>query len=692
MRRPARKPRADAGVSLFPFLAVLLCTIGALVVLLVVLAQQARVQAVESDAHREEALRKELDRIANRRQELDRALAEFSAQLAARRDQLRQLDEQVERIDRQLGQLMKDRGLLQQTIRSADDREPLAKQLDWYSEEIAKAQEALRRAKQKLDHARNAYAIVPYIGAHGTQRRPIYIECTSSAVILQPEGTILRGEDFVTLGRTNPLAAALRATMAQLAQRDPGEDKTPYPLLLVRPGGIYSYVAAQAVLRSAGFDYGYELIDGDWDLAFPETDPRLSQTQAQAVAAARMLQKQMVGAAARRQGSRNEAKSFRVAPRGGGLVPLDSSDEPGGGFGFGGPGGQPGGFADQRRRAAAGERPKARYYGFDFESGGYRDSGSSSVGQFPGSGGGTAGAGGGGDPFNFGSEDGSSSTGTGDPSNGNSGPSPGRKGPDDGGAGASAGGPSLGSAAGPSQGPFDPSASGPPGAGDARQPQAGAPNQSSGAAESGSQTGRSTAAAGSTANRAGQPSQSSSGASSGSPSSGSPPGGGMGQGAGGSGGRPSVSVAQRRGENWALPGASRSAVAITRPVRMRLTNQMLEILGPTPAAPMRAVIRLKPNTADSVDELKSAIWREMDSWGIAGRGMYWKPVLRVDVTPSGINRFDDLNMLFQGSGFDLRFRHLHETNRPSPGARPSDSGGGRSPSPRSAASPRRLAR
>ena len=44
MRRIARQADAN-GISLFPFLAVLLCTMGALLVILVVIAEQARANA-----------------------------------------------------------------------------------------------------------------------------------------------------------------------------------------------------------------------------------------------------------------------------------------------------------------------------------------------------------------------------------------------------------------------------------------------------------------------------------------------------------------------------------------------------------------------------------------------------------------------------------------------------------------------
>jgi hypothetical protein len=44
----------------------------------------------------------------------------------------------------------------------------------------------------------------------------------------------------------------------------------------------------------------------------------------------------------------------------------------------------------------------------------------------------------------------------------------------------------------------------------------------------------------------------------------------------------------------------------------------------------------------------------MDRWGIAGRGMYWKPVLKVQVIPGGENRFKDLQTLLEDSGLDVQ--------------------------------------
>ena len=41
-----RRSRDDAAMNLFPFMAVLICTVGALIMLLVMMVQQARVKAI----------------------------------------------------------------------------------------------------------------------------------------------------------------------------------------------------------------------------------------------------------------------------------------------------------------------------------------------------------------------------------------------------------------------------------------------------------------------------------------------------------------------------------------------------------------------------------------------------------------------------------------------------------------------
>jgi hypothetical protein len=61
-------------------------------------------------------------------------------------------------------------------------------------------------------------------------------------------------------------------------------------------------------------------------------------------------------------------------------------------------------------------------------------------------------------------------------------------------------------------------------------------------------------------------------------------------------------------------------------------------------------------TEDSVDPLVDAIQVRIKQWGIAGRGVYWRPQLILEVGHSGEGRFADLEALLADSGFDVKRR------------------------------------
>ena len=50
----------------------------------------------------------------------------------------------------------------------------------------------------------------------------------------------------------------------------------------------------------------------------------------------------------------------------------------------------------------------------------------------------------------------------------------------------------------------------------------------------------------------------------------------------------------------------------------------------------------------------SKLWARVESWGIAVAGGYWKPVLNVQVTPGAEQRFEELRVLLDGSGLEVR--------------------------------------
>jgi len=63
-------------------------------------------------------------------------------------------------------------------------------------------------------------------------------------------------------------------------------------------------------------------------------------------------------------------------------------------------------------------------------------------------------------------------------------------------------------------------------------------------------------------------------------------------------------------------------------------------------------------TEDAVDTLVAQIWDHVKTWGLAGRGMYWKPVLSVHVAPDGTARFNELKQLLANSGLELNGKQI----------------------------------
>ena len=119
----------------------------------------------------------------------------------------------------------------------------------------------------------------------------------------------------------------------------------------------------------------------------------------------------------------------------------------------------------------------------------------------------------------------------------------------------------------------------------------------------------------------------------------------------GSSNRRLESLARQRGENWGIPESAKRATPLTRPVQIYCSADRITVLSDR-GIPDRQ-INLGPRTEDSVDELVSTVWSQIEAWGIAGRGMYWRPVLSVHVAPDGVARFDELKTLLAGSGLEV---------------------------------------
>ena len=82
------------------------------------------------------------------------------------------------------------------------------------------------------------------------------------------------------------------------------------------PPAFAAYDAALAAMKSWGSEFGYELINADWQLKYPPPDPNLAKSVAQAVFLARQEHARLIAAAPSKYGKRPRIGSYR-SPTGG---------------------------------------------------------------------------------------------------------------------------------------------------------------------------------------------------------------------------------------------------------------------------------------------------------------------------------------------------------------------------------------
>jgi hypothetical protein len=539
-----RNPAPAGAMSLFPFLAVLICTMGALIVLLVVVVQQSgrqdetqpgqETELTEHDPRPEaagislqeqvrdaewqaEELRKSRETTLQRLQEQQRLLSMTE-------DQTRRLGEELNRLEREAEAMETLREARAVKVGASDDV------LAHLQAEIEKAQQEVQLARDTAAKNHRSFAIVPYRGPQGTDRRPIYVECLADRVVLQPEGVVLLDSDFAEpLGPDNPLAVALRATREYwLNTRVLDSTANAYPLLIVRPQGAHSYAACRSALQGWDDEFGYELVPEGMELSFPPADASLTEILNQNI-------------------------------------------------------------RDTRRRTNRPEKPAE-----------------------------TAKSRGAGPPLGF--------TPTANlPERTGSPPVP-------------ANGPSLGQPAGqPSLSPVAPEPEGSQPLFDISPP-SGRPIEaaSPGPGEEGSQSSANTSSTSSQQN-ASRP--------------------GSEAGVGGPGGPSAIpSLAETRGENWALPNSANGSIGMTRPVLVHCESGRLTLLADSAAkAPARS-FEFKGSPEDVLPAFVDALWLRIESWGVAGPGAYWKPILKLKVQPGAEIVYQQITQLLDRSGLSVERR------------------------------------
>ena len=680
-----RTTEAGGGVLSFTFLDVLTCTMGSLVLLLVVLAQRSTNVTLEEalkNAHKPRAaagdpvptgpntteiaavaadeppateaehqltpeeLQKNLAELREQMPRLEKLRIEAAERARAEEARVSHLEDHERRLEHELAQLHVALARLEDTEKQQNvDQQTAERELERLRQLVDDTEDQIESMK-KDSVGKKSYAIVPYKGTNGTFRRPIYIECTKDAVTIYPEGIKLTAADFDgPLRSGNPLAAALRAAREELNARAKAAGQTdlpdPYPLLIVRPDGAYAYGAATSAISSWDSDFGYEFVDADWKLEYPSYDPRLDQMMRHAVDQARQRQAMLAKAAPRRYGSRLALGVGEGGDGGGG----DGSGSGGGAFEgvahAGGSGDRIGDHSGENwMEASAGN-------GAGAASGGrYADNASDSA---TGEGSAIAGATG-----NFADQSVGGNAGTelsvGGQHSGSSG-SPGQQ----------SGGSKTAFVAGAERGASGGKTNDAPSGDAVAENDAatlGAPSAPSAAGQNAKPSAGAVAGG---ASAAGSPSNSNAaGAAT------SPGGGGAASGNGDLGGGviqypagQTASAAQSRGANWANNAASRRASAITRPIRVIVRPSQIDVVpdadggGVTPTA-----ISFHQSTDKVLDQLAASVQAHIKDWGLAGNGMYWRPTLVLQVSPGAQQHAIRLNDLLRDSGVDVRFEEV----------------------------------
>ncbi|MFM7149445.1 MAG: hypothetical protein ACKO23_06345, partial [Gemmataceae bacterium] len=294
-------------VDTFPFLAVLLCAMGSLILVLLIMDRRSKLAARNrgiaearkiAEEYREAEARRRLAHEKKRQEQqlewdqkkqklaesvtaedvrLDGQLREIQEKLARAASRLRDEEKEIDQLN---GQLAREKLRARQEEKSLDaaqtEAQKIARKLSGAEEarkQLTLQLETLEKLLQELKDAKKqdgqTFSVVPYRGKNGDNRWPLYMECTADGFIFHPDRLKWSPDSPVTL---------LREEVQRRIQQQAREMKLagvkkqrPYLLLLVRPAGVKHYYELQASLRDIDLDFGYEFVDPDWKLEIPDS-------------------------------------------------------------------------------------------------------------------------------------------------------------------------------------------------------------------------------------------------------------------------------------------------------------------------------------------------------------------------------------------------------------------------------------
>ncbi len=372
----SRRRRADTGkMSLFPFLDVLVCTMGSLILLLLVATSRIRAAAV--DKAKQAAIQQRL------KSEEPPAAAPAPIVVATEpepevdptaewKTRVEQLTEERDALRSQLSQSKKQLATAQSTVmrtkvkaastedrlkairtqqeEMADERQRLQADIDSLQSDLTDAESRLTKAVDRQKTAKSKFAFMPFDGRTGTTKRPILIECTQDCIRFLPEDVRLTPAELngFTTG-FNPLLIASRELIhywkayerVHSADADPtksqdsfetdlaalnDKEREPYVLLLVRPNGATAFHIAKSLLVQLKVPHGYELITDDMEIDSSNPDPEAKQICQAAITQVLAERDKILIALARNRDQQRD--QLQLDPNSRNFVPKETDDTP----------------------------------------------------------------------------------------------------------------------------------------------------------------------------------------------------------------------------------------------------------------------------------------------------------------------------------------------------------------------------
>ena len=125
--------------------------------------------------------------------------------------------------------------------------------------------------------------------------------------------------------------------------------------------------------------------------------------------------------------------------------------------------------------------------------------------------------------------------------------------------------------------------------------------------------------------------------------------------------RPSSEGMASRGGNWAFGDDQRADTPVRRPIRVIVRRDRLSVLpdryemsGTGWIGSGGREVKFQGPTRFAIDELVAGLRDHVQQWGIAGSGLYWRPVLALKIAPDGKARAHDLVKLLKNSGIEIQ--------------------------------------